>query len=191
MTAALTRWAWGCASGTGATAATSTITPKSTPAAAEKWCGSISRAFLGFGSSFTINADSATDGEVLAIFAGNGTGTAFGVKLGDATSTGGNVTITPTSNYLFFVADNTTTSGADVLLHSLTVTPDAVPETARALRSSPRRSSARVFCGEEDGILLLANEVGMEAFAGYRSGANAVSRVRNRITRVTSAAMRT
>ena len=85
----------------------------------------------GFGS-FTINADSATDGEVLGIFAGNGTGTgtAFGAKLGDATSTGGNVTITPTSNYLFFVADNTTTSGADVLLHSLTVTPAAVPEPA-------------------------------------------------------------
>ena len=83
----------------------------------------------GFGS-FTINADSATDGEVLGIFAGNATGTAFGAKLGDATSTGGNVTITPTSNYLFFVADNTTTSGADVLLHSLTVTPAAVPEPA-------------------------------------------------------------
>ena len=83
----------------------------------------------GFGS-FTINADSATNGEVLGIFAGNATGTAFGAKLGDATSTGGNVTITPTSNYLFFVADNTTTSGADVLLHSLTVTPAAVPEPA-------------------------------------------------------------
>jgi hypothetical protein len=89
----------------------------------------ISSLFSGFGS-FTINADSATDGEVLGIFAGNGTGTAFGAKLGDATSTGGNVTITPTSNYLFFVADNTTTSGADVLLHSLTVTPAAVPEPA-------------------------------------------------------------
>jgi hypothetical protein len=30
----------------------------------------------------------------------------------------------------FFVADNTTTSGADVLLHTLTVTPNAVPEPA-------------------------------------------------------------
>jgi hypothetical protein len=40
------------------------------------------------------------------------------------------VIITPTTNYLFFVADNTTTSGADVLLHSLTVTPNAVPEPA-------------------------------------------------------------
>jgi hypothetical protein len=89
----------------------------------------ISNLLSGFGS-FTINADSATDGEVLGIFAGNGTGTAFGAKLGDATSTGDNVTITPTSNYLFFVADNTTTSGADVLLHSLTVTPAAVPEPA-------------------------------------------------------------
>ena len=81
----------------------------------------------GFGS-FLINADSATDGEVLGIFAGNAAGTGLGAKLGDATSSGGNVTITPTSNYLFFVADNTITSGADVLLHSLTVTPSAVPE---------------------------------------------------------------
>jgi hypothetical protein len=89
----------------------------------------ISSLLSGFGS-FTIGADSATDGEVLGIFAGNAAGTALGAKLGDATSAGGNVTITPTSNYLFFVADNTTTSGADVLLHSLTVTPSAVPEPA-------------------------------------------------------------
>jgi hypothetical protein len=80
--------------------------------------------------SFTVNADSATGGEVLGIFAGSAAGTALGTRLGDATSVGGNVAITPTSNYLFFVADNTTTSGADVLLHSLTVTPDAVPEPA-------------------------------------------------------------
>ena len=79
---------------------------------------------------FTINADSATDGELLGIFAGNAAGTALGAKLADATSAGGNVTITPTSNYLFFVADNGTTSGADVLLHTLTVTPNAVPEPA-------------------------------------------------------------
>ena len=83
----------------------------------------------GFGS-FTINADSATDGEVLGIFSGNAAGTALGAKLGDATSLGGNVTITPTSDYLFFVVDNTLTSGADVLLHSLTVTPSTVPEPA-------------------------------------------------------------
>ncbi|MBV9814772.1 MAG: PEP-CTERM sorting domain-containing protein [Alphaproteobacteria bacterium] len=89
----------------------------------------ISGLFSSFGS-FTINADSATDGEVLGIFAGNAAGTALGAKLADATSAGGNVSITPTSNYLFFVADNTTTSGADVLLHSLTVTPNAVPEPA-------------------------------------------------------------
>jgi len=37
-------------------------------------------------------------------------------------------TISPTSNFLFFVADNSTTSGAKVLLHSLTVTPNDVPE---------------------------------------------------------------
>src|SRR5205823_12279790 len=57
-------------------------------------------------------------------------GTALGAKLADITSANGNVTIMPTSNYLFFVADNTTTSGADVLLHTLTVTPNAVPEPA-------------------------------------------------------------
>ena len=67
---------------------------------------------------------------MLGIFAGNAAGTALGAKLGDATSSGGNVTITPTSNYLFFVADNTITTGADVLLHSLTVTPSSVPEPA-------------------------------------------------------------
>jgi len=89
----------------------------------------ISGLFSAYGS-FTINADSATDGEVLAIFASNAPGTALGAKLADATSAGGNAAITPTSNYLFFVADNTTTSGADVLLHTLTVTPNAVPEPA-------------------------------------------------------------
>jgi hypothetical protein len=89
----------------------------------------ISGLFSSFGS-FTINADSATAGEVLGIFASNAAGTALGAKLADATSAGGNVSITPTSNFLFFVADNTTTSGADVLLHTLTVTPNAVPEPA-------------------------------------------------------------
>ena len=69
-------------------------------------------------------------GELLGVFAGNAAGTALGAKLADLTSAGGNVTITPTGSYLFFVADNTTTGGADVLLHSLTVTPDAVPEPA-------------------------------------------------------------
>jgi hypothetical protein len=89
----------------------------------------ISSLLSSFGS-FTINADSVTAGEMLGIFASNAAGTALGAQLGDATSAGGNVTITPTSNYLFFVADNTTTSDADVLLHSLTVTPSAVPEPA-------------------------------------------------------------
>ena len=67
---------------------------------------------------------------MLGVFGSNAAGTALGAKLADATSAGGNVIITPTSNYLFFVADNTTTSGADVLLHTLTVTPNAVPEPA-------------------------------------------------------------
>src|ERR1700720_394120 len=63
----------------------------------------ISGLFSAYGS-FTINAVSATDGEVLAIFASNAPGTALGAKLADATSAGGNAAITPTSNYLFFVA---------------------------------------------------------------------------------------
>ena len=87
----------------------------------------ITSLFSSFGS-FTINADSSTDGEILGIFASNAAGTALAAKLADATSSGGNVGITPIGNFLFFVADNTTTSGADVLLHSLTVTPNGVPE---------------------------------------------------------------
>jgi len=78
-------------------------------------------------NSFTINADSATAGEMLGIFAGDATGTILAAKLGDASS-GGGVSISPTSNFLFFIADNNTSSGADVLLHSLTVTPNAIPE---------------------------------------------------------------
>jgi len=81
-------------------------------------------------SSFTIDADSATGGELLGIFAGDAVGTTLAAKLGDATSSDGNVSISPTGNFLFIVADNTTTSGADVLLHSLTVTPLAIPEPA-------------------------------------------------------------
>jgi PEP-CTERM motif len=78
--------------------------------------------------SFTINADSATSGEVLGVFAGNGAGTALGAKLGDITSSSGDISISPIGNFLFFVADNTTTSESDVLLHSLTVTANSVPE---------------------------------------------------------------
>jgi hypothetical protein len=89
----------------------------------------ISALLTGF-TGFTINADSATSGELLGVFASNAGGTAFGAKLADITSANGNVSIAPTSNYLFFVADNTSTSGADVLLHTLTVTPNAVPEPA-------------------------------------------------------------
>jgi hypothetical protein len=79
-------------------------------------------------SSFTINADSATSSEMLGIFAGNAAGTTLGAKLGDITSSTGNFSISPPGNYLFLVADNTTTSGSDVLLHSLTATPAPVPE---------------------------------------------------------------
>jgi hypothetical protein len=39
------------------------------------------------------------------------------------------VSITPAGNFLYFVSDSNNGSG-DVLLHSLTVTPRAVPEPA-------------------------------------------------------------
>jgi hypothetical protein len=79
-------------------------------------------------NSFTIDADSAAAGELLGIFSSDAAGTTLAAQLGDATSSGGSVSINPTSNFLFFVADNTTNSGADVLLQSLTVTPNATPE---------------------------------------------------------------
>src|SRR4029077_2633315 len=78
-------------------------------------------------NSFIVNVDSATAGELLGIFAGDAAGTTLVAKLGDA-SAGGSVSISPTSNFLFFVADNTTNSGGDVLLQLLTVTPNATPE---------------------------------------------------------------
>jgi hypothetical protein len=79
-------------------------------------------------NSFTIDADSATGGQLLGIFVSDVAGTVLTAKLGDATSSDGNVSISPTGNFLFFVADNATNSGVDVLLHSLTVTPNAIPE---------------------------------------------------------------
>jgi hypothetical protein len=79
-------------------------------------------------NSFTIGADSAKAGELLGIFASDAAGTTLGAKLGDVTSSGGDVSISPTSNFLFFAADNSTTSGAEVLPHSLTVTPNDIPE---------------------------------------------------------------
>ena len=78
-------------------------------------------------NSFTIGANSATAGELLGIFAGDATGTTLAAKLGDATSSG-SILISPTNDFLFLVADNTINSGADVLLQSLTVTPNSTPE---------------------------------------------------------------
>jgi hypothetical protein len=119
----------------------------------------ISSLFSSFGS-FIVNADSATNGEMLGIFASNATGTALGAKLGDATSAGGNVGITPTSNYLFFVADDTITSGADVLLHSLAVTPDAVPEPASVALLATALFGVGLLRRKERPVLA-RNEVGM------------------------------
>ena len=79
-------------------------------------------------SSLTIDADSASAGGLLGIFASDAIGTTLGAKLGDVTSSGGDVSIRPTSNFLVFVADDSTTSGTEVLLHSLTMTPNNVPE---------------------------------------------------------------
>jgi PEP-CTERM motif len=78
-------------------------------------------------NSFTIGADSATAGELLGVFAGDATGNTLAARLGDATSLG-SILISPTSHFLFLLADDTTNSGADVLLQSLTVTPNATPE---------------------------------------------------------------
>jgi hypothetical protein len=44
-------------------------------------------------SGFTSNADAATEGEKLRVFASNATGTALGAKLADVTTADGNVTI--------------------------------------------------------------------------------------------------
>jgi hypothetical protein len=75
-------------------------------------------------NSFTIGANSATAGELLGIFAGDATGNTLAAKLRDTTSLG-SILISPTSDFLFLVADNTTNSGPDVLLQSLAVTPNA------------------------------------------------------------------
>src|SRR5580704_15508154 len=53
----------------------------------------------------------------------------LGTKIADITSAQNNAGITPTGDFLYFVSDSGWGS-ANVLLHSLTVTPDAVPEPA-------------------------------------------------------------
>ena len=78
--------------------------------------------------NFQINADSATDGELLGIFTSN-SAISLGTKLADITSAQNNVGITPTGNYLYFVSDSSS-GGGNALLHLLTVTPDPVPEPA-------------------------------------------------------------
>jgi hypothetical protein len=87
----------------------------------------ISSLFSTFGS-FQINADSATEGELLGIYTSN-SATSLGTKLADITSAQGNVGIIPTGSFLYFVSDSNN-GGGDVLLHSLTVTPNVVPEPA-------------------------------------------------------------
>ena len=85
----------------------------------------ITSLFSTFGN-FQINADSATDGEVLGVFSSN-SATALGTKLADITSAQNNVGIAPTGNYLYFVSDSNN-GGGNALLHLLTVMPDPIPE---------------------------------------------------------------
>jgi hypothetical protein len=87
----------------------------------------ITNLFAAFGS-FQINAHSATQGELLGVFSNN-VNNNLGGKLADITSAQNNVSITPAGDFLYFVSDSHT-GGGDVLLHSLTVTPNAVPEPA-------------------------------------------------------------
>ena len=90
----------------------------------------ITSLFSTFGN-FQINADSATDGELLGIFSSN-SAASLGTKLADITSAQNNVSITPTGNYLYFVSDSSS-GGGNALLHLLTVTADPVPEPATSL----------------------------------------------------------
>jgi hypothetical protein len=89
----------------------------------------ITSLFSTFGN-FQINADSATDGELLGIFSSN-SAASLGTKLAHITSAQNSVSITPTGNYLYFVSDSNN-GGGNALLHLLTVTadPDPVPEPA-------------------------------------------------------------
>ena len=88
-------------------------------------------------TSFTINADSATDGEVLGIYQSN-SATSIGTLVTTITSASGDLLFTPTMDYLYFVSSGPNGGGGEnVLLHSLTVTPDVdinplgqVPEPA-------------------------------------------------------------
>jgi hypothetical protein len=65
---------------------------------------------------------------LLGIFSSN-LSTNLGGKLADITSAQNNVGINPTGNFLYFVSDSSR-GGGDVLLHSLSVTPDPVSEPA-------------------------------------------------------------
>jgi PEP-CTERM motif len=86
----------------------------------------ISPLYAAFGS-FVLNADSVTEGEVLRVFQSNSSSN-IGTFLVDITN-GSNLSISPTQNFLYFVSF-ANTGGEDVLLHSLTVTPNGVPEPA-------------------------------------------------------------
>lgn len=83
-----------------------------------------------FGSftSFTVNADSATAGELLSVYTSTSAG-ALGTLLGSFSSAQNDVGIVPAGAFLNFVSANSSGTG-DVILHSLSATANSVPEPA-------------------------------------------------------------
>lgn len=83
-----------------------------------------------FGSynSFTVNADSATGGEFLAVYTST-SATALGTFLLNISSAQNDVGIIPTGAFLNFLSANSS-GGGDVLLRSLSATANVVPEPA-------------------------------------------------------------
>ena len=77
-----------------------------------------------FGTNYSINADSATGGELLGVFGGN-SATSIGNFVANITSAGGDTSIAPPGRYLYFLSNSNGGTG-DVLLHSLTVTTNPV-----------------------------------------------------------------
>lgn len=70
-------------------------------------------------NKLSVNADSATDGELLLTY-GSTTSGGLGTLLASISSADGTVSISQNGNYLNFTSNGSTNSGYDVLLHSLT-----------------------------------------------------------------------
>lgn len=80
-------------------------------------------------NSLSVNADSATGGELLLTY-GSASSTSLGRLLRSISSAQGTVSILQNGNYLNFTSNGSTFSGYDVLLHSLTADKVATPEPA-------------------------------------------------------------